>query len=352
MTNFDLKPHQICPIWGTSASVQNAVGLNGDTLVDSPRAGGCFRITRSAIHKMPKDELMAGLNAKLTTWLVEQRLSGDTGPVITTDVVKSVKQREFLTYSKKIDNFFKYLNSKSPIIGECFNINIQAQGGAEMNYLSATIEARKATSSELENFLVLLKKSEFIHFDNNPVLFYLQPKGWEYLDKLSKKKKINDEAFVAMWFDPSLDEVFKTHIEPALIECGYKSPFRISQVEHSDKIDDAIIAKINEASLVIVDLTCDVLDHPKPTETKNKIVEARGGVYFEAGYAMGLGIPIIWTCRGDSVDHIHFDLRQYNQIVWQKENNTYLVKGLNGKIAFKEALVNRISALRLNRNER
>lgn len=350
MTNFDPKPDQICPIWGTSASVQNAVGLNGDTLVDSPRAGGCFLITRSAKHEMPENELMAGLNAKLTTWLVEQRLSGDTEPMIRTDVVKSVKQREFLTYSKKIDYFFRYLNSKSPIIGEHFNVNILGRDGTEKTYLSATIEARKATSSELDYFLELLERSEFIKLPTNRDLFYLEPKGWQYLDELSKKKKISDKAFVAMWFDPSLDKVFKTHIEPALIECGYKSPFRIDQLEHSDKIDDAIIAKINEASLVIVDLTCDVLDHPRPTAIKTKIVEARGGVYFEAGYAMGLGIPIIWTCRNDRLGHIHFDARQYNQIAWQED--THLVEGLNGKIAFKEALINRISALRLNRNER
>jgi len=154
-----------------------------------------------------------------------------------------------------------------------------------------------------------------------------------------------------MWFDSSLNDVFNKHIEPALIDCGYKSPFRIDHVEHSDKIDDVIIAKINESSLVIVDLTCGVFNHPTPTETKTKIVEARGGVYFEAGYAIGLGIPVIWTCRKDCVDHIHFDLRQYNQIVWYEKENNYHVDGSNKKITFQKALTNRISALRLNRNE-
>ncbi len=27
----------------------------------------------------------------------------------------------------------------------------------------------------------------------------------------------------------------------------------------------------------------------------------RGGVYFEAGFAHGLGIPVIWTCREDQL---------------------------------------------------
>lgn len=42
----------------------------------------------------------------------------------------------------------------------------------------------------------------------------------------------------------------------------------------------------------------------------------RGGVYFEAGFAMGLGIPVIWSCRSDDINNLHFDTRQYNHIVW------------------------------------
>jgi nucleoside 2-deoxyribosyltransferase len=40
----------------------------------------------------------------------------------------------------------------------------------------------------------------------------------------------------------------------------------------------------------------------------------RGGVYYEAGFAQGLGIPVIWTVREDWLDRIHFDTRQYNHI--------------------------------------
>jgi nucleoside 2-deoxyribosyltransferase len=42
----------------------------------------------------------------------------------------------------------------------------------------------------------------------------------------------------------------------------------------------------------------------------------RGGVYFEAGFAMGLGLPVFWTCRKDGLAGLHFDVRQYNCIDW------------------------------------
>ena len=358
MTDFDPIQSQLCPIWLTLAKVSGV--QNYDQIeVNSPRAGGVYRITRSAQITIQRD-LHPGLNAKITTWLVEQRLNGISDPIITSDVVKSVRQRDFLPYSKKLDNFFKYLDQLETYVGE----SIVIRGGTEQkssDTLAAYIEARQGPEirpeqvDEVAKFINVIASAGYITArqpTNDLFGIKIEPKGWEYIEEISRRKSNSDEAFVAMWFDPSLNDVFNTQIEAALNKCGYKSPFRIDHVEHSDKIDDAIIAKMNKSIFVIVDLTCEIFNHPSPTENKTKIVEARGGVYFEAGYAMGLGIPVIWTCRRDCVSHIHFDLRQYNQIVWYPKDGNYLVDGQNGQISFKEALVNRISALRLNRRER
>lgn len=43
----------------------------------------------------------------------------------------------------------------------------------------------------------------------------------------------------------------------------------------------------------------------------------RGGVYFEAGFAYGLGIPVIWSCKKTDLVNLHFDIRQYNFIDWK-----------------------------------
>jgi nucleoside 2-deoxyribosyltransferase len=40
------------------------------------------------------------------------------------------------------------------------------------------------------------------------------------------------------------------------------------------------------------------------------------GVYFEAGFAVGLGIPVIGTCRSNHFDKIHFDIKHINTIKW------------------------------------
>ena len=42
----------------------------------------------------------------------------------------------------------------------------------------------------------------------------------------------------------------------------------------------------------------------------------RGGVYFEAGFALGLGIPVVWTCKRSDYTGTHFDTRQRQHLLW------------------------------------
>jgi hypothetical protein len=41
----------------------------------------------------------------------------------------------------------------------------------------------------------------------------------------------------------------------------------------------------------------------------------RGGIYFEAGFAQGLGKQVIWLCREDEVWKVHFETSQCNHII-------------------------------------
>jgi hypothetical protein len=114
---------------------------------------------------------------------------------------------------------------------------------------------------------------------------------------------LSDQAFIAMWFNEKLNTAYSKGIKLAIRSCGYK-PMIIRTKEHANKIDDEIISEIKRSTFLIADLT----GH-------------RGGVYFEAGIAMGLGVPVIWTCRKDDIGNLHFDIRQYNCIAWTKPDD-------------------------------
>ncbi len=106
-----------------------------------------------------------------------------------------------------------------------------------------------------------------------------------------------------MWFHPDMDDAYNNGLKLAIEDAGYE-PLRIDNVEHNNKIDDEIIAEIRRSRFVVADFTQegDV---------------ARGGVYYEAGFAHGLNIPVIFTCHEGALEKVHFDTRQYNHIVWK-----------------------------------
>lgn len=151
----------------------------------------------------------------------------------------------------------------------------------------------------LANFL---KEEGLINLDAVNSKARLTLRGWRRIEDMRLRVSPLVQGFVAMWFDPSMDEAFREGFEPAIRESGY-TPLRIDRKEHINKIDDEIIAEIRRSRFVVADFTSE-RDRP------------RGGVYFEAGFAMGLRIPVFWTCRSDLIDQVHFDTRQFNHIAW------------------------------------
>jgi hypothetical protein len=149
--------------------------------------------------------------------------------------------------------------------------------------------------------------------------FILKPEGWKRAIELRRKRGPGNQAFVAMWFHPQLDDLYTDGIKPALLEVGY-NPYRVDDDPKPDMIDNKIIAGIRASHLLIADCT-----------------GARPSVYFEGGLAMGLGIEVIWCCHHskravpngelpldvpahdqglDWFDVVSFDTRQYPHILW------------------------------------
>ena len=139
---------------------------------------------------------------------------------------------------------------------------------------------------------------------------FLTVAGYERLEEIEKPYQDSTKVFVGMWFHPSMDEVWNKGIKPAITEAGYE-PVRIDKKDHSNKIDDEIIAEIRRSRFVVADFTHGKIDdNDFPIEKRG----ARGGVYYEAGFAHGLGIDVIFTCCKDQFNDLHFDTRQYNHI--------------------------------------
>ncbi len=142
----------------------------------------------------------------------------------------------------------------------------------------------------------------------------IAPEGWQEITRLQQANVGSRVGFVAMRFTGEFQPLFNQGIEPGIRAAGYES-FRVDRKEHNNRIDDEIIASIKQSRFLIADFA-----------------ECRGGIYFEAGFAMGLGLPVIWLTRADQLDNVHFDNRQYNFITWCDGEWDELIKRLRFRI--------------------
>ena len=175
---------------------------------------------------------------------------------------------------------------------------------------------------EVSYLVTYLESSAWIEhvYTNLAHIYRITVEGYARLAELDRTATDSSKAFVAMWFDESMDEVWENAIEPGIEDAGYEA-VRIDRKEHLNKIDDEIIAELRRARFVVADFT-------------QGGDGARGGVYYEAGFAHGRGIPIIFSCRADAIEKVHFDTRQYPHILWD----------IGELDAFRRALTTRIAA--------
>lgn len=304
---MDEMTDSYCPIWQTAANALPTTRDGQD--VDSPRAGGRYFISGTASAMLKNwDEPEKVL---LTSWLVEQRRLGVSCPKVLSATLEEVAKRRPMSVHDRADSLLRYLGSTSDLLGTVvkFYAEDNAKASEEANMLMAWTASRRisevitlAEYADAEGWIAHRVTQRAGASNNDVHELMLRPPGYSRLAVLVGASSVSSQAFVAMWFDPSLIDAYNNGIAPAIRDAGYE-PLRIDQKDHNNKIDDEIIAEIRRSRFVIADFTQGASG-------------ARGGVYFEAGFAHGVNIPVIFTCRADALKDVHFDTRQYNHLAW------------------------------------
>jgi hypothetical protein len=230
-------------------------------------------------------------------------MGGEKSPMITSYVLDALPQKRPLSFTQRVERVLRFISTRTGV-GESLPLYRQSN-----DELSARLMAwsESASQQELSSLLNVISEMGLIQLTpttGTQLNARLTFRGYERVEELTRRQSISSQIFVAMWFDEMTKLGYENGIKPAIEAVGY-TPLRIDDKEHSNKIDDEIIAEIRRSRCLVADFTC----RPR---------EARGGVYFEAGFAMGLNIPVVWTCHQDSLNDLHFDTRQYNHVVWDK----------------------------------
>jgi len=216
------------------------------------------------------------------------------------------------TPKAKLDNLLKTLYHFQKVDGEL--IQIKGEVSKPEFYYKHFFKS----ASECVYYFKELKYQELIdcvfnEVTNEPFKFRITFKGLNYYLELTERGDLSNKCFVAMSFDPKMKEI-RESIKATVLQNDF-DPVIIDEqlIDSSQTINDAIISAIKSCKFCIADFT-----------------EQKDGVYFESGFAVGLGKPVIYTCLREWFDKSHFDTNHFPHIIY--ESNKELVEKLEMKI--------------------
>ena len=242
-----------------------------------------------------------GEKARLTSVLVDSRnQQGERwGPLVTPELIERARRARSLAVHERAERILRFLGTQSQAIGDQVDLSLASPDESDVDR-QAMAWSESTTLEEIQYLADYLADQSWLQ----------RPIHGRYTVTVDGHRRISDvktnpdsgQGFVAMWFDEEMEDAYSHGIAPAIESAGYK-PMRIDQKADVVKIDDEIVAEIRRSRFLVADFT-------------QGDDGARGGVYFEAGFALGLGIPVIYTCREGSISKIHFDTRQYHHTAW------------------------------------
>ncbi|MGH6822678.1 MAG: hypothetical protein ACREC4_04170 [Methylocella sp.] len=136
-----------------------------------------------------------------------------------------------------------------------------------------------------------------------PLELRLNMAGWQKYEALKHAQGKNRTAFMAMKFDDEMDRLVE-YFKRAVALAGFELRV-LTDGQPAGLIDDQLRVALHTARFVIADLTHD-----------------NDGAYWEAGFAEGLGRPVIYTCRKKEWEErkTHFDTNHLNTISWNPDD--------------------------------
>jgi hypothetical protein len=276
-----MLPSQKCPVCGTDFEPSQD---GGRRKIDCKRCGSFF-----ISDSINGESWTTSERAKLSGWLRDQFSLGDI-PSLKSYHLPDILARPEKPVAERIERLLAWAVKKQQDLGGSVRLT-------DPSGIAATYSTRPEDVWALSRYLI---EERLLSSPNDASLCQVTPRGFMKVGETVGGPSAS--AFIAMWFDPIMNSA-RQHLEAAVQSAGYR-PIIVNNVEHVNKIDDEIVSQIRKARFLVADFT----GH-------------RGGVYFEAGLAMGLGMHVFWTCKKESMKDLHFDIRQYNCIDWASEED-------------------------------
>lgn len=245
-----------------------------------------------------------------------RKMQGKTDiPFLNQKTIYQILQNPLPSPFQQVTNFVLWLGDKSVSIGEKVlvdDLRTQSVVGTRLPMGVSAIINHLSEKNYIEQ-----KKLTTTRDEPNQWEIMLKLEGWEYFENIKKGSVFSKKAFMAMKFgDKELDEMLTDCFKPAVKDTGFEL-FRLDDAPQAGLIDDRLRVEIRTSRFLIADLTHE-----------------NAGAYWEAGYAEGLGKPVIYTCEKKKFHEkkTHFDTNHHTTILWDSSNLKETAENLKNTI--------------------
>jgi hypothetical protein len=280
-------PDEACPVCRSPANLERIAGQPIQAVVDCSRCGDY--VTREALAdnlgRLLEDEKQRALASHRIRKLQKQGRAN-----LPQEFFESIQRQSLPTPAELCDNLLLWLAEQMDgWVGRSVGTGREISDPdilAEIGAIEAG-GARWAAQALKDANLVELG---FIG-TTNQFRAGLTPAGWTRVEELQRAHVASRFAFFARKFaNADVDRVFAECLQPAVKQTGYDLRTATQMAGHIDAI---IEDEIRRCRFLIADLSDD-----------------NAGAYWEAGFAEGLGKPVIYVCRDGMKTHFDTDHRQ------------------------------------------
>ena len=300
-----------CPVCSTQMKARRH-DYGNKAYFDCPRCG-LFGLTRAAEVTLP-GLLTDRRKAAILSYVISRTESkGPDTFLLDSDLCKKIIETGTLpTPQEQAENLIRWLGANLQGPGETLQISFVEHGaiiGARSESGFLFVVNGLMTSGLLVGQHIRMTLSAISEVT-------LTFAGWERFEQLRRGTPSGRKAFMAMDYrNLILSRLVNDYFRAAAKETGFDLR-RLDDEPPAGLIDDRLRVEIQSSRFLIVDLT-----------------DRNAGAYWEAGYAEGLGKPVIYTCEESKFEEAsHFDTNHHLHVLWNENDPDAAVKKLKTTI--------------------
>lgn len=276
-----------------------------DLVLFECRRCGSFRLTRDA-EEVAKSSFFPDHRTNFAVSHRIRRMQGEVPPIIDgPDLKEWLKTATLPDLPEQETNVITYIGDHlkgNP--GDYITVGVDA--------FCAVVGTNDADSGNQSNLWFLLNHLESLDWIKvqvdrghlgDTLELSMPMNGWQRYAAIQDARVTSRRIFMAMKFaNDTLSRVVDEHFRPAVAKAGFEL-FKVNDQNKAGSIDDRIRVEIRTSRMLISDLS-----------------DENNGAYWEAGFAEGLGKPVIYTCEKSKFDRVHFDTSHFYCVIWDPEN--------------------------------